>query len=270
QPPTRVSQTQVDPIPKNFNTGLSYRSKYYWRGQWFYGASAGIFLPYVSYANNDLYLYMGGEIGENLLLGESDTNESGFGEVEKDWQGLDFGVVKTFEISKDVLDISLGGWYFWYFKSQDIGNDDIDNSFADLRLSLVFKSLPLTPTLTYSHYIRSDSDYSKRTAEDYYITLAASKEFNLDANATFTITGDINYWNYASKEESPLYGNQGEVPSGISDSVFKFVFSWVHNDTTFTAGMNYAHVFHEKFDYTQGDEFDRNKFWSTIGIDKAF
>lgn len=268
--PSRTSPIDTPIENKKIRAGLSYRSKYYWRGQWFYGASSGVFFPHATYANKSLYLYFGAEIGESLAFGESGTNESGFGEAEKDWQGLDVGAVKTFELSKDLVDLSLGAWYFWYFKSKEIGNDNIDNSFADLRASFIFKSLSLTPTLTYSHYLRSDDKFSERTDEDYYITLAISHAIDLDSKASFTITGDINYWHYASKEESPLYGKKGEIPSGLSDAVLKGVFTWVGGQTTFTASLNYARVFDDKFDYTEGEKFDQNKSWSTFGVERSF
>lgn len=264
--PRRVVQDEPEKSGQT-NAGIVYRSKYYWRVQWFYGASAGVFLPYIAHTAGSSYFYLGGELGENLLLDSPKSNESGFGEVEKDWTGIDLGAARSFNLWEGKLGLNLSAWYFWYFRSKDIGNDDIDNSFADLRAAFSLKEAFLTPTLTYSHYLRVDEDYSKRTTEDYYITLGISRSFQFAPRSSINLAADINYWHYASKEESPFYGKEGEIPTGISDATLKSNFSIKIKDATLRAGFNYAYVFDEKFDYTSGDTFDQNKFWTNIGVD---
>jgi hypothetical protein len=264
--PERVAQTESPSL--GINSGMVYQSKYYWRGQWFYGAAAGVFLPYVSYTQNNFYYYLGGEIGENLVFDSAESNESGFGSVEKDWTGIDYGFVYTTDLSKKV-GLSLGAWYFWYFRSRDINNDNIDNSFFDLRVSITLKEIFLNPTLSYSHYLRVDSDYAKRTKEDFYLTLGLTHQVPFTPSATLLLGANLNYWHYASKEESDLYGQTGKIPAGISDAVLKTGISVSNGQMTFSNHFNYGHVFHEKFDYTSGKAFDRNKFWTTFSVDYA-
>ena len=261
---------QDDLSLEGISLGTIYQSRYYWRGQWFYGQSAGVFFPYISYSKEDLYLYAGGEYGENIVLDSAKSNESGFGDVEKDWTGIDLGAVYSWTLDQDQIGLSLGGWYFWYLRSKYIGNDGINNSFADLRLAASLKKIFLTPTLSYSHYFRVDKDYSKRTNEDSYISLALQHDVPFTEGATINFGGTINYWHYASKEESPLYGKSGEIPSGLSDATLKFGLTVVSRKITLRSSFNYAYVFSDKFDYTSGSRFDQNKFWTTFAVDYAF
>jgi hypothetical protein len=251
------------------NAGVIYSSRYYWRGQWFYGSSAGVFLPYATYSKKNWSYYVGGEVGESLLFDSSESNESQFGDFEKDWTGLDFGTTYSTRLF-DKLGLSLGAWYFWYFRSPHVGNDGIDNSFIDLRAAFSLPEVFLTPTLTYSHYLRVDDDYAKRTKEDFYITLGISHEKPFIEGVKLITAADINYWHYASKEESDLYGGSGNIPAGISDAKIKAGLSIIKGEITISHSFNYAYVFNEDFDYTSGSRFDRNKFWTTVGIDYAF
>jgi hypothetical protein len=255
---------------KGINIGAIYQSKYYWRGQWFYGQSAGVFFPYISYGRDNLYLYAGGEYGENIVFDSANSNESGFGTVEKDWSGIDLGAVYAWNIAQDHIGLSAGAWYFWYLRSKYIENDGINNSFADLRIAASLKKVFLTPTLSYSHYLRVDDDYSKRTTEDFYISLAFLHDIPFAPGTTINLGGTIHYWHYASKEQSPLYGRKGEIPSGFSDSTFKFGLTMKNQNLTFRSSINYAYVFSDKFDYTSGSRFDRNKFWTSFAVDYAF
>ena len=102
-------QALQDVTLEGINLGTIYQSRYYWRGQWFYGQSTGVFFPYISYTKKDLYLYAGGEYGENLVLDSAKSNESGFGEVEKDWTGIDLGAVYSWSLDQDQIGLSLGG-----------------------------------------------------------------------------------------------------------------------------------------------------------------
>ena len=254
---------------QDIHAGLNYSSRYYWRGQWFYGSSAGVFFPYATYTKKNWSYYVGGEVGESLLFDSSKSNESQFGDFEKDWTGLDFGTTYSTRVFEK-LGLSLGAWYFWYFRSPHVGNDGIDNSFMDLRIAFSLPEIFLTPTLTYSHYLRVDSDYAERTKEDFYISLSISHEMPFIEGVKFITAADINYWHYASQADSELYGGSGNIPAGISDARLRGGFSITKDEVTFSHSFNYAYVFNEDFDYTSGSNFDRNKFWTTLGIDYAF
>jgi hypothetical protein len=255
---------------KGYNVGTIYQSRYYWRGQWFYGQSAGVFFPYLSYSQENLYLYLGGEYGENIVFDSASSNESGFGTAERDWTGIDLGAVYSWDYYQDQISLSFGAWYFWYLRSKYVSNDGINNSFGDLRIAASLKQVFLKPTLTYSHYLRVDDDYSQRTKEDFYITLALRHDLPFTQDTTINLGGTINYWHYASQEQSPLYGKSGEIPSGLSDATLKFGLTMVNQQLTFRTSINYAYVFSDKFDYTSGSRFDQNKFWTSFSVDYAF
>jgi hypothetical protein len=250
--------------------GSIYQSRYYWRGQWFYGQSAGVFFPYLSYNKKNLYLYAGGEYGENIVFDSASSNESGFGKVEKDWTGVDLGAVYSWSLDQDKIGISFGAWYFWYLRSKYIGNDGINNSFADLRIAASLKKVFLTPTLSYSHYFRVDESYAERTKEDAYISFALQHDLPFNEGATINLLGTVNYWHYASQEQSPLYGKVGEIPSGLSDATLKFGLTLVKKRITLKSSFNYAYVFNDKFDYNSGSRFDQNKFWTSFAVEYAY
>lgn len=255
---------------KGINLGTIFQSRYYWRGQWFYGQAAGVFFPYISYSKENLYLYLGGEYGENLVFDSANSNEAGFGDVEKDWTGIDLGAVYSWSFNEDQVGLSAGAWYFWYLRSEFIGNDGINNSFADLRIAASLKKVFLNPTLSYSHYLRVDEDYAKRTKEDFYISFALRHDLPFNEGSTINLAGTINYWHYASQELSPSYGKSGEIPSGLSDATLKLGFTIIHEKITLRSSFNYAYVFSDKFDYTSGSKFDQNKFWTSFAAEYAF
>jgi hypothetical protein len=55
-----------------------------------------------------------------------------------------------------------------------------------------------------------------------------------------------------------------------SGRLFLRMILWTLGQTKVSAALSYAHVFHEKFDYTAGERFDQNKFWSTVGVERSF
>lgn len=272
--------------PLGIGAGISYRSKYYWRGQYFYGAGAGVFFPYVSYttpeltSSDSLYFYVGGEVGENLVGDSAASNESGFGSVEHDWAGIDYGIVYSKSLLDDQLGLSVGGWYYWYFQSEDIGDDGIDNSFGDLAVSVTLKKILLSPTLSYSQYFRVDPDYERESGDedgdgtpneeinrsgDIYISLSGSHSIQLVEGASLLLGGSVNYWKYTSKEFNDSY-KEGGIPNGISDITLMTGITTGTGPVSFTAKFNYAYITSDDFDYTSGAKFDQNKFWTSFNV----
>lgn len=280
--------------PLGIGVGLSYRSKYYWRGQWFYGAGSGVFFPYISYSTPELtgddsiYLYVGGEVGEGLIDYSYETNESGFGITEKDWAGIDYGAVYSKSILEGKLGISAGAWYYWYFQSEDYGYgtngneaDGIDNSFVNLAASISLKKVFLAPTISYSQYYRMDPKYGQEAGDvdgdgianekidpfkDIYVSLSGSHSIELVKGASLLMGGSVNYWHYASKEFSDAY-KKGGIPSGISDITLMTGITTGKGPVSFTAKFNYGFVVNKDFDYTtEYKKFDQNKFWTSFNV----
>jgi len=219
---------------------FSYMSDYLWRGtDWFSGD--GAFFPALSFdlMGSGFTLSVAGELSEDYIFDGNDTS--------KDLQATDFGLDYSYSIGTSVT-LGAGVWYFLLW--------DTDSSFMTFTGSAALDSLPLTPTISYTHdyYTGPKSVRGDDAGKDFYIKLALSHSFELMKDVGLDLGASAAYYHVRSF---------GLDLDGVSDIDLSTGLSVKKGMLTYSGGFHYVIVPSKDF---YGSPKDINKFYATFGV----
>ncbi len=224
--------------------GVDYWSTYIWRGQNFYG-DQGVFFPWISYAVGDtgLSFSVAGEYSDETLGDDASSNKWG--------NAIDLAVAYEKSVAKTVT-IGANVWYFGLYNSKDEIGDDI--SFITGTLSVALDTVPLTPTISYSHDVYFNSDMDE-TNKDFYIALALGHDIDLVKGSTLSLGCNLGYYNAKSADAK-----------GISDFTLSSKVSTTAGAVTLYGSLNYTFVPSKDHYEIFGQAENKHKWWSAFGV----
>ncbi|MCP4132341.1 MAG: hypothetical protein GY754_15320 [bacterium] len=211
---------------------LDYVSNYYWRGVYWF-ENDGVFFPMISYEAAGFTLSFGGEFSEDAFIDDGNSTVT-------DRHALDFGVDYSYSFGETAT-LGAGVWFFMFY------NEKANNFFTGT-LSLSLDTVPLTPTVSYSHDYYTDSGKKK----DFYVTLAIGHEIELTKESKLELGLSSGYY-YADSTDQ----------KGISDITASAKLSVDVSSVTLSGGFNYLIVPAKDF-YTYNNVKDLSRFSSSF------
>ena len=226
------------------SAGIDYMSNYLWRGTEWYGGD-GAFFPSVGYAipGTGLSLGVSAELSEDYIF-EGDTVTYGTTDV-KDIHATDFGADYSYTFG-EMVTVGASAWYYLMWKSS--------LSFLCMSLSVALDFLPLTPTLTYSHDIYTDSG----DAKDFYIQLGIGHSFALAEGASLDLGAVAGYYYAESTSQK-----------GVSDIDLSAGLSVERGIVTYSGGFHCVIVPGEDYRNNSRGVKDVTRFYGTFGVSCA-
>jgi len=237
----KAQEAEADSSGLGISADLQYMSDYLWRGTYFYSGT-GAFFPSLSYSVLDTGLSVSivEELSEPWIFDGRDT--------ARDLHATDFGADYSYSFG-DMVTIGAGLWYYLLW--------DNDFSFLSGYVSISADSLPLSPTLKYTHDYYTES----KDAKDFYLQLGVSHSLELMKDVSLDLGAMAGYYYYESA---------APTLKGISDIDFSSALSVTKGILTYSAAFHYVIVPSKDFYEASLDgKKDINRFYATFGVSCA-
>jgi hypothetical protein len=221
---------------------LDYVNAYLWRGLYFFGGD-GAFFPYITFdvVQTGLVISTGCELDDKYLFDGGEKASAG------GRQSLDYGIDYHYCFG-DTATIGAGIWYYFTFNDQT-------NSLCTVSIWASMDSIPLRPTLKYTHDIYTNQSPDK-IGKDLYLELSGSHDFYLSKMLTMDFGLAIGYY------YSYIYDT-----NGISNITFTTNLIMNKGGFTVKGGFQYSIVPMEDY---WGSNRDINRFSANVGLGYTF
>ena len=235
-------QAQEEDSTLGISVGITYWSNYYWRGTPYYSED-GAFFPTISYdvLKTGLVLSVSAELAEDWVFDNKAP------QAVKDLNATDFGLDYSYTFA-DMVSLGAGAWYFHTWGTA--------GRFISWYLSASAVSIPLSPTLSFSHDYYTDS----KEKEDFYVVLGISHTFALYEAVDLTLGASGGYYRAKSVDKN-----------GISDIDLSAALSVTKGIITYSADFHYLIIpSKDYYDFAASGAKDINRFYSSFGISLSF